>query len=359
MALLCRVCGKEQQPHHTGNWRNHQYSHCARKSLDCEMCGKVTKNKHDLKKHMKEEHADEPEEQQSSLELNHPCQICGRTFKRRMDVKKHIAESHNIDPENLCEPTEEGSLCENNSLSTTAEPLLVNVTSLIKSQSSSKKTDLKSSSQAPRKAKTAYTAKMTLEEKPTGKPMDIQLTPLIKSTLKSSKTSSSSGTSKSSRSSNRTLNRTFTCGVCNENFRTKNDLKNHKRVVHFLGQDDQDATYVCNKCRKSFHKHIDLTNHTIENHGIDEAIIPTPTTPSVATVQPPPKGGGKTPPRVEMEERPSTSPTMAELNRKRTGSLCEETDELVIVIKEENISDSEEMCIDFPVVDAEEKPSEI
>ena len=216
MAFLCRVCGKEQQTNHTGNWRSHYHvTHLTGDPVKCDICDASLKNEFILRRHKKAMHENITKEP-----TIHNCQICSQQFRRKIDVKKHIAETHSINPENI----------------TVSKP------------EPFKQKERDDSTLQPFSAK-SITKK--LHKKAPSEPHK-----------KSRPTQASVGAS----------NRNFICGMCYTNFKTKYDLRVHQESYHFHDKNTLTAVYNCLKCSKSFSKHIELTNHTIEYHGIEEAI---------------------------------------------------------------------------------------
>ena len=93
LAFSCRICHKEQQASHTGNWRNHYNSHHDNRPHACKKCNKIFKSKSTLTQHLKEIH-----NESDGRNVSHTCFVCGADFNRKLDMRRHIAVVHNIDP---------------------------------------------------------------------------------------------------------------------------------------------------------------------------------------------------------------------------------------------------------------------
>lgn len=212
MAFLCRICGKEQQSNHTGNWRSHYHgTHLTEGPVKCDVCNAILKNKTILRQHKKTMH-----ENPIKVPTIHKCPICSQKFQRKTDVKKHVAKKHNI-------------ISENTSQSSKQKEFDVDILQPLSVKNLKQNVVEKAQSEPHRESR----------------PNQASLT---------------------------ATNRHFICRMCYTNFKTRFDLKVHQDSEHFQEEDTLTAVYNCLKCSKSFSKHIELTNHTIENHGMKETI---------------------------------------------------------------------------------------
>ena len=204
MAFLCRLCGKEQQPQHTGNWRNHQLSHRAHRPFLCKTCAKTFKSKYDLKRHMKAVH----EEKEIQI-FSRICSICSKHLRRRIDLKKHMASAHNIDPEDIMyhEETDDATSEASGSYMLHSPPGSTETT-------------------------------VTEHSKDDG--------------LVNSNTNATYSTE-----------RHYICGACFQTFKTKSDLYKHQKKAH-PSNDEELRTHICKICQKGFKRKYDLKSSHIK-----------------------------------------------------------------------------------------------
>lgn len=212
LLFLCRSCGKEQQPLHTGNWRNHYNSHTHNKPHSCQQCSKMFKSKSYLNQHLKIVH-----DNVDGLGYR-SCFICNKVFNRRLDMRRHIAEVHQIDPANHmnqneweCEPT-----------IITNQPH-----DLLNGNDNKREEPLKS----------VYFAPKSIETLPTFSKVEIlkgkkflQINPNKKEVKKQKK----SNVLFNENFLNDKSNFKHVCGICQERFKKKADLKSHTVNIHCI-----------------------------------------------------------------------------------------------------------------------------
>jgi len=200
LVFLCRSCGKEQQPLHTGNWRNHYNSHIHNRPHSCQKCSKTFKSKSYLNQHLKMVHDDI-----DGVGLR-SCFVCNKVFTRRLDMRRHIAEVHQIDPNNHLNQNE------------------------WEYESTNQTCDLQIGENTD---ETINNFHETLTSKQAEKPLDKNF--MIDN---STKTEHKKVNKKNTNSSNENLfdksNFKHVCGICQERFKKKVDLKCHTVNVHCI-----------------------------------------------------------------------------------------------------------------------------
>ena len=214
----CNFCG--QLFSHKKKLQNHILG--KHKAAKCKLCEHISESRVDLKRHMKEKHA---ESIPKSVEKEAFCDICGKVFQGSSSLKGHIAAVHNKESKSFC-PT-----CGNGFSFTPNNKRFQKHVQMCGDKIEANRTKRNLSCEVCGKVFTkSYNLKVHM--------------------------------------SKHTGSRNFACALCGKDFVAKRTLIQHTERNHpeFLSQFEVEKNRPCDKCEKSFATRTDLWEHLIQVH---------------------------------------------------------------------------------------------
>ena len=304
MAFLCRICKKELQAQHTGNWRNHHLSHSMHNSYSCQLCKKKFKSKQDIKKHYQVQHY----EKRIVHQVN-TCKVCMKHFTCKYDLKQHMLLAHttadvssadeswesprstspkqanlnsNVTSElttRTCEKISEIKVCEISTIGLEINRLLETVADTSSMTANlyapSKRKYICGTCYQPLGSKSALnlhqkvchpteaitsqdTASMVVNsQKNVSVAQSLPSFQPLKSTL---------STVASTPSTDSAVSKYHICGFCYNNFQTKSQLNAHILEEHSQRQHCESKKFLCKICKKGFKRKFDMNRHLASVH---------------------------------------------------------------------------------------------